>query len=327
MGSDKTVEFIPWIHSNLFRAHSQAMDYLKTLKKGTPVGIEFAPIVIEYLDRYTDRVVYNKKKPEAKSETIKFMEDFDIKYPESLGYTTGQIEALQLLAICRERGLSIRPLDTNYYQMKVINIDKKIYDAQQKKDFNLIKKYKQEKETFILSNFRNESIAKNIVNNLKTQDNLIVLFGAMHTLDLMELSTDDFNKTFNRKYNLIKKYNTNIFGADKNNIDYIVKYIGCKDVALQSIANDKLYNKLEKTKAEPNRLFKNYKEKANQQNSTTENRAVLKRSERKIKDSNLSNPEKSKQIKQLRKAYIKINQKMEPKKAKYKIERLYSRLK
>ncbi|GEM_PF-7050574 len=332
MGYEKEIEFIPWIHSAQFKAHSQALDYLKTLKKGTAIGVEFSPLVIEYLDRFTNRITHKKTNKISESETIRTMEKHDLLHPNDFGYTTGQIEVLQILSICRQRGLNIIPLDTNQYQIKVVNLDKKIFSAIEKKDFYLAKRLEEEKNQVILAKSRNIAISQNILNKLVTTDKIIVLFGVMHTNELMELTSKLFTKKFNNKYKLKEHCNTNIFGADKLKMDYIVKHIMDNGLYQPSSASYTLRNELEKTSADKNRLIKNNLEKENNISIVAGNRELFNRFKQILKNSNLSPENKKQELKALKKEYLKTSnnlykKKIDVKQARQRIERLRPKLK
>jgi len=273
MGYNKNVEFIPWIHFETSWAHYSVLEYIKKMKKNSSLGLEISPLELK-----TYKEIIDKNKKGINVDSILF------RIQDKGGRLYISKEALNVISYCEKNNITIVPLlkTTDTYKQWSQTFKPETKDGSQK-----------------IIQEMDKVISSEIINYLTTKDNLFVLIGASHVLGTQAGLINKFKIKFNHKFNLNEKINLSIFSSKQREImnnflkeshNYFYKggklTIGLNELEAgfnTEVIQEKLFQELIGRK------------------SIEENRALRKKMERVIKDSNISLKKKKLGISVLRK--------------------------
>jgi len=191
MSNLKNVTILPWVHDIQIIEHHALINYIKKLPKAQNILIEEASLYQNVLDIMMDvlkgkdihTILKEKQDYNSKNINEKYL-SFHMSYEDTYA-------AMDLLMVCRERGHTIIPLESNIMQMGVVN------------------------NKSISVKFRDNLFIKNILSTLTTKDNLFVISGAGHCESLTNRIRSAFKKRFPR-YQLVLKNKLNLIYSISN---------------------------------------------------------------------------------------------------------------
>ena len=200
MNEKKVVELIPWVHSAGYNAHYVALKYISGLKKGSVLGLEIDPNLINMTNSFLETIANHK----SLENNVLYR---DYLYPskekinlEVAGRRKQIVEAvMQVVFTCKERNIKIIILGKDKYR-------KQRNEAHYKKgefEFNT-----HSNEQFIL---RDKEMAESVITYLKKGDKIFVLCGVAHMLGMQENIEGMFKERFSPKHKLFVGVNDGIF--------------------------------------------------------------------------------------------------------------------